>query len=34
MSLIAFLVVLAGTIVFTLVNDHLPVGGDYIDDHA
>jgi len=34
MSLIALLVVVAGTIVFTLANDYLPVGGEYIDDHA
>jgi hypothetical protein len=34
MSLLAFLVIVVGTVVCTLVNDHLPVGGEYIDDHA
>lgn len=34
MSLLAFLVIIVGTVVCTLVNDYLPVGGDYIDDRA
>ncbi len=32
MTLASLAIVVLGTIVFTLINDYLPVGGDYIED--
>lgn len=32
MSLACLAVLVLGTFLATLINDHLPIGGDYIDD--
>jgi hypothetical protein len=33
MTLASLAIVVLGTIVFTLINDYLPIGGDYIEDN-
>ncbi|CAN5140392.1 hypothetical protein BH11CYA1_BH11CYA1_43330 [soil metagenome] len=34
MTLASLAIVVLGTVVFTLINDYLPVGGDYIEDNT